>query len=134
MASTQKYLGAATPFGTVVHLGDRVYNPAATVEHRDGTTGVCGLPHLIALGVTPPTQVVAKSPDLDVRLSVQWVEFKKVAPGALGSEVSVQSFYPPLFYSRKEPTCLVCYDLVAACACTDAEIEQFVLSAFLGAA
>ena len=59
MASTQKYLGAATPFGTIIYIDDRVYNASATVQSRDGSTKVYRLPHLIALGVTPPAQPLA---------------------------------------------------------------------------
>ena len=51
MASTQKYLGAATPFGKVVYIEDRVYNPAVTVEERSGATATYPLPFLIAHGL-----------------------------------------------------------------------------------
>lgn len=52
MASTQKYLGATTPFGIIVHIDDRVYNPTVTVEDRDGCVATYSLPFLIAHGAT----------------------------------------------------------------------------------
>lgn len=52
MALTQKYLGAATPFGKVVYIEDGVYNPAVTVEEQDGATATYPLPFLIAHGLT----------------------------------------------------------------------------------
>ena len=52
MASTQKYLGAETPFGLIVQVEDRVYNPQVTVARADGSTGTYALPFLIAQGLT----------------------------------------------------------------------------------
>ena len=52
MASTQKYLGAATPFGKVICIEDRIYNPAVIVEGQDGATKTYTLPFLIARGLT----------------------------------------------------------------------------------
>lgn len=37
MAATQRYLGARTPFGMIVGVEDRVYNPSCTVVRKDGT-------------------------------------------------------------------------------------------------
>ena len=56
MVSTQKYLGAITPFGTIVYIDDRVYNASATVQTQEGSTKVYRLPYLIALGVTSLVQ------------------------------------------------------------------------------
>ena len=52
MASTQCYLHARTPFGTIIHVTNRVYNAEATVKAEDGTTRTYRLPFLIAHGVT----------------------------------------------------------------------------------
>lgn len=52
MASTQRYLHARTPFGTIIHVTDRVYNAQATVKASDGTTRTYRLPFLIAHGAT----------------------------------------------------------------------------------
>lgn len=52
MASTQRYLGGRTPFGTIIRITARVYNAEATVKARDGTTRTYRLPFLIAHGVT----------------------------------------------------------------------------------
>lgn len=52
MAKAQRYLGGRTPFGTIIHITDRVYNAEATVKARDGTTKTYRLPFLIAHGVT----------------------------------------------------------------------------------
>ena len=53
MAKAQRYLHARTPFGTIIHVTDRVYNAEATVKASDGTTRTYRLPFLIAHGVTP---------------------------------------------------------------------------------
>lgn len=57
MASSQRYLHARTPFGTIIHINDRVYHAQATVKAGDGTTRTYRLrtyrlPFLIAHGVT----------------------------------------------------------------------------------
>ena len=52
MAKAQCYLHARTPFGTIIHITDRVYNAEATVKAGDGTTRTYRLPFLIAHGVT----------------------------------------------------------------------------------
>lgn len=54
MTKAQRYLGGRTPFGTITHITDRVYNAEATVEAKDGTTKTYRLPWLIAHGVTLP--------------------------------------------------------------------------------
>lgn len=52
MTKAQRYLGGRTPFGTIIHVSDRVYNTEATVEAKDGNTKTYRLPFLIAHGVT----------------------------------------------------------------------------------
>ena len=52
MSKVQRYLHARTPFGTIIHITDRVYNAEATVEARDGSIETYRLPFLIAHGVT----------------------------------------------------------------------------------
>ncbi len=52
MAATQRYLGARTPFGTIIHISDCVYNPEATVRAEDGSIKRYRLPFLIAHGLT----------------------------------------------------------------------------------
>lgn len=51
MAATQRYLGARTPFGTIIHVSDCLYNPEATVQAKDGSTRQYRLPFLIAHGL-----------------------------------------------------------------------------------
>lgn len=51
MASTQRYVGAFTAFGTIVQVSDRIYNAEATVQAKDGTVSTYRLPFLMALGV-----------------------------------------------------------------------------------
>ncbi len=51
MAATQRYVGASTAFGVVGQVEDRIYNPEATVQAKDGTVSTYRLPFLIALGV-----------------------------------------------------------------------------------
>jgi len=59
MATTQRFVGASTPFGKVVAVSDRLFNPTATVQAKDGSTGTYHLPFLIALGVTLVGKVTA---------------------------------------------------------------------------
>jgi len=54
VASTQRYLGARTPFGTIIHVSDCVYNPEVTVRTKDGSIKRYRLPFLIAHGLTLP--------------------------------------------------------------------------------
>lgn len=58
-AATQRYLGARTPFGVIVRVSDRLYNAEATVQAKDGGTGVYRLPFLIAHGARPAVVVAA---------------------------------------------------------------------------
>jgi hypothetical protein len=51
MAATQRFVGASTPFGKVVEVSDRLFNPEVVVQAKDGSTAVYRLPFLIALGV-----------------------------------------------------------------------------------
>jgi hypothetical protein len=53
MALTQLYVGASTPFGTIVLVSPRLYNAEAIVRAKDGSSRTYQLPHLIALGVHP---------------------------------------------------------------------------------
>ena len=50
-AATQRFVGASTPFGKVVAVSDRLFNPTATVEAQDGTVNTYRLPFLLALVV-----------------------------------------------------------------------------------
>lgn len=59
MASTQRFVGASTPFGKVVAVSDRLFNPTATVQAKDGSGGTYRLPFLVALGVTFAGKVTA---------------------------------------------------------------------------
>ncbi len=34
----RRYLGARTAFGIIVHIAERLYNPEAVVEAKDGST------------------------------------------------------------------------------------------------
>lgn len=56
MAATRRYLGARTPFGTIVHIENRLYNATVTVEACDGSTKEYRLPFLIAHGLTLPDE------------------------------------------------------------------------------
>ena len=56
MAATQRYLGAHTAFGVIIHIEDRLYNAKVTVEANDGTTKEYRLPFLIAHGLTLPRE------------------------------------------------------------------------------
>lgn len=58
-ATSQRYVGAQTPFGTITQVSDRVYNALATVQAKDGTVSTYRLPFLIALGVTLAGRVTA---------------------------------------------------------------------------
>jgi len=59
MASTQRYVGASTPFGTIVQVSNNVYNALATVQAKNGSSNTYRLPFLIALGVTLAGKVTA---------------------------------------------------------------------------
>jgi hypothetical protein len=59
MASTQRFVGAQTPFGTIVEVSNRVYNAQAVVRAKDGRVNTYRLPLLIALGVTFAGKVTA---------------------------------------------------------------------------
>lgn len=59
MASTQLYVGAATPFGTITQVSDSIYNALATVQAKDGGSSTYRLPFLIAHGVKPAIRVAA---------------------------------------------------------------------------
>jgi hypothetical protein len=59
MTASQGYVGASTPFGTIVQVSDRIYNALATVQAKDGSTAVYRLPILIALGVKLPERMTA---------------------------------------------------------------------------
>lgn len=59
MAATQRFVGASTPFGKVVAVSDRLFNPTATVQAKDGSRDTYQLPFLIALGVTFVGKVTA---------------------------------------------------------------------------
>ena len=59
MASTARYVGACTPFGVIVQVSDRLFNPEVTVQAKDGSTSTYRLPFLIALGVTLPERMQA---------------------------------------------------------------------------
>lgn len=59
MASTQRYLGAFTAFGIITQVSNRIYNPEATVQAKDGTVSTYRLPFLIALGMTLQERMVA---------------------------------------------------------------------------
>jgi len=52
MCASAGYIGARTPFGTIIEVTARVYNAEATVQAKDGSTSTYRLPFLIALGVT----------------------------------------------------------------------------------
>ena len=47
------YLGAPTPFGVIIHVEPRLYNPRVTVRDDEGSETVRPLAPLIALGVKP---------------------------------------------------------------------------------
>lgn len=51
MAATELYLGASTPFGVIIAVGDAVYNAEATVRAADGGVRTYRLPFLLAHGV-----------------------------------------------------------------------------------
>ena len=63
MAATKRYLGARTAFGVIIHIENRLYNPAVTVEARDGSTKEYHLPFLIAHGVVPTEERGTDTPD-----------------------------------------------------------------------
>ncbi len=47
----RRYLGARTAFGIIVHIAERLYNPEAVVEAKDGSTRSYSLPFLMAHGL-----------------------------------------------------------------------------------
>ncbi len=59
MATTQRFVGACTPFGKVVAVSDNLFNTTATVQAKDGSVSTYRLPFLIALGVTLPERMPA---------------------------------------------------------------------------
>ncbi len=59
MAASQRFVGALTPFGTIVQVSDRLFNAEAVVKAQDGSIGTYRLPFLIALGVTLAGKVAA---------------------------------------------------------------------------
>ena len=59
MAATQRFVGASTPFGVVVRVENRLFNPTALVRAKDGTVSTYRLPFLIALGVTIQERMAA---------------------------------------------------------------------------
>jgi hypothetical protein len=63
VAATKRYLGAHTAFGIIVHIENRLYNAAVTVEARDGSTKEYHLPFLIANGVAPAEERGAETPE-----------------------------------------------------------------------
>ncbi len=52
MAASQRFVGARTPFGTIVQVSDRLFNAEALVRAQDGSVSTYRLPFLLALGVT----------------------------------------------------------------------------------
>ena len=59
MAASQRFVGACTPFGTIVQVSDRLFNPEVTVQAKDGSVSTYRLPFLIASGVTLPERMQA---------------------------------------------------------------------------
>jgi hypothetical protein len=59
MAATQRYVGASTPFGTIVQVSNNVYNALAVVQAKDGSSSTYRLPFLIALGLRLPERMAA---------------------------------------------------------------------------
>ncbi len=59
MATTQRFVGASTPFGTITAITGNVYNPQVTVRSKDGSVSIYQLPFLIALGVTLQERMTA---------------------------------------------------------------------------
>jgi hypothetical protein len=59
MAATQRFVGASTPFGTIVQVSDRIYNAQAVVRAKDGSSSTYQLPFLLALGVKPQERMTA---------------------------------------------------------------------------
>lgn len=58
-AAMVRYVGARTPFGVIVRVGDRLFNPTALVKATDGSTAEYRLPFLIASGVTLSERIQA---------------------------------------------------------------------------
>lgn len=56
MAASMRYVGARTPFGTIIQVEDQLYNATATVQACDGSTRQYPLPFLIAHGLELPDQ------------------------------------------------------------------------------
>ncbi len=59
MAASQRFVGAHTPFGVIVQVTDRLFNPEVIVQAKDGSVSTYRLPFLIALGVTLPERMQA---------------------------------------------------------------------------
>ncbi len=57
MCKSAIYLGAPTPFGVIIDIEPRLYNPQCRVRDDQGSETVRPLARLIALGVKPPTSV-----------------------------------------------------------------------------
>ncbi len=58
-AASQRFVGASTPFGVVVRVEDRLFNPTALVKAQDGSVSTYRVPFLIALGVKLAGKVTA---------------------------------------------------------------------------
>jgi hypothetical protein len=56
VAATQRYLGARTAFGIIIHIDNQLYNATVTVEACDGSVREYRLPFLIAHGLTLPDE------------------------------------------------------------------------------
>lgn len=52
--ASSRYLGAPTPFGIIIHIEPRLYNPDVRLRDSRGSETVRPLGSLIALGVKPP--------------------------------------------------------------------------------
>ncbi len=59
MAASQRFVGASTPFGTIVQVSDRLFKPEVIVQAKNGSSNTYRLPFLIALGVTLPERMQA---------------------------------------------------------------------------
>lgn len=57
--ASSRYLGAATPWGVVVEVEPRIYNPVCKVVSKDGETRQLRLAFLVAHGVRRPGVVGA---------------------------------------------------------------------------
>ncbi len=61
--SVQRYLGARTAFGIIVHIAERIYNPEVVVQAKDGSTRSYRLPFLMAHGL----ELTVADHELDVQ-------------------------------------------------------------------